>query len=49
MIEITTRGAELEQQEIDAYVHHVQQKLPGNPLKTLDIAVDGEEVELRYT
>ena len=49
MIEITTRGAELEQQEIDAYVHHVQQKLPGNPIKTLDIAVDGEEVELRYT
>lgn len=49
MIEITTRGAELEQQEIDAYVRHLQQKHPGNPLKTLDITVDGEEAELRYT
>ena len=49
MINITVTGGTLEQQEIDAYVRHVQEKVPGHALKTLNIAVDGEEVELRYT
>ncbi len=49
MIKITVAGGALEQQEIDAYVAHVQRSLPGRPLKTLEIVVDGEEVELHYT
>ena len=35
MIDITVTGGTLEQQEIDAYVRHVQEKIPGHALKTL--------------
>ena len=41
-----TKGT-LSQAEIDAYVDHARQKYNREPL-SMDIAVDGDEVELSY-
>lgn len=41
-----TKGT-LSQSEIDAYVDHARQKYNREPL-SIDIAVDGDEVELSY-
>ncbi len=41
-------GGTLSEQEIDGYVKHIADKYPNRPLKSLNIAVDGEYVDLTY-
>ncbi|HEX3038134.1 MAG TPA: anaerobic ribonucleoside-triphosphate reductase [Oscillospiraceae bacterium] len=45
---ITVVGGEISQKEIDAYVHHVEQKNPSQQLKSLKIEIDGNFVNLTY-
>lgn len=45
---ITVVGGTLSQQEIDSYVQHITKQYPDRPLKSLQIEVDGEFVNLTY-
>ncbi|MEG0999367.1 MAG: hypothetical protein RSF13_10095 [Clostridiales bacterium] len=45
-VEIT--NGTMEQQEIEAYIHHAKAKYPNRHIKTLGIDMDGEYVNLRY-
>lgn len=44
---VTVTGGELQQTEIDAYIQRAVHKFGKEP-RHIDLAVDGEEVELRY-
>ncbi|NLG93301.1 MAG: hypothetical protein GX485_07090 [Clostridiales bacterium] len=48
MTDIVVTGGELEQKEIDRYVQYLEDKNPGRTLKTLQIEVDGDYVNLTY-
>lgn len=48
MTDIVVTGGELEQTEIDRYVQYLEDKNPGRTLKTLQIEVDGDYVNLTY-
>ncbi len=47
-IEITITGAEMAQEEVQQYIDYLQEKT-GRQLSRLNIDVDGEYVDLRYT
>lgn len=47
--DITVTGGKMTEEEIQAYVDHVQAKNPQRKLKTLNIDMDGEFVNLNYT
>ncbi|CAB1240731.1 conserved protein of unknown function [Ruminococcaceae bacterium BL-6] len=48
MTEITVTGGKLEQKEIDAYLGHLKSENPDRELKSLQIKVDGDYVDLAY-
>lgn len=47
-VEVTVRNGTLEETEILRYIQYVRDKNRGQSLKSLDLTVDGDEVELRY-
>ena len=47
--DITVTGGKMTEEEIKAYVDHVQEKNPQRKLKSLNIDMDGEFVNLNYT
>ncbi len=47
--DITVTGGKMTEEEIKAYVDHVQAKNPQRKLKSLNIDMDGEFVNLNYT
>lgn len=48
MTNTTITGGSLEQKEIDNYVRYLSDKNPGRTLKSLQIRVDGDYVDLTY-
>ncbi len=48
-VEINITGGTLENEEIQAYVDRGRENRPSSKLVALDIAVDGEYVDLQYT
>ena len=48
-MKINVMGGELPEEEVNAYVKHVEDEFPDKNLDTLDIKVDGEYVDLNYT
>ena len=47
-VEVTVQNGPLATEEILRYIEYVQEKNCGQSLKSLDLKVDGDEVELRY-
>lgn len=47
-VDVMVYGGELEQKEILAYFSYIEEKYPGRKLQSLELTVDGEEVELKY-
>ncbi|MDD3304056.1 MAG: anaerobic ribonucleoside-triphosphate reductase [Clostridia bacterium] len=47
-MKINVIGGEMSQEEINAYVKHIQDNNPGKLLSTLDITIDGEFVDMNY-
>lgn len=45
---IEVKNGLLSEQEINAYVEYVSQKFPDKAIKSLEINVDGEFVDLKY-
>lgn len=48
-MKIEVKGGMISQEEIDAYVKHLEAKFPNKNIASLDINVDGEYVDLNYT
>lgn len=48
-IEVAVTGDKISDDEIAAYVEHAQKKNPGNVLKGVEIKVDGDYVDLKYS
>ncbi len=46
---VTVTGGQLDEKEISAYVDHVRSTHPRRTIKSLDIKVDGDYVDLSYT
>ena len=46
---INVNGGNISQEEINAYVKHIENEFPDKTIDTLDINVDGEFVDLNYT
>ena len=42
-------GGKMEQAEIDAYVNYLEEKFPEQRIDTLDLTIDGEDVDMKYT
>jgi len=47
-IAINVSGAALDQKEIDAYIARAKEQYPDKQISGIDIAVDGEYVDLTY-
>lgn len=45
---IEVKNGQLSEQEIDSYLDYVRQKFPDKTIKTLEISVDGDFVDLKY-
>ena len=45
---VTVNGGAMPQQEIDAYVALIKKDNPERTLKSLDLTVDGEFVDMKY-
>ncbi len=48
-IRINVTGGEISQEEMEAYVNHAKSKFSGKTVMAMDIAVDGEYVDIDYT
>lgn len=48
-MKINVNGGNISQEEINAYVKHIENEFPDKTIDTLDINVDGEFVDLNYT
>ena len=48
-MKINVIGGELEQEEINSYIEHVEKENPGKTIKELDLKVDGDYVDMNYT
>ena len=46
---VTVTGGEISEQEIQAYIDHVQAKYPQRKLTSLSIQLDGDFVNLNYS
>lgn len=45
---VTVEGGPIDQKEIDGYVRHIEGQYPGQKLKYLKIAVNGDYADLTY-
>lgn len=48
-MKINVTGGNLDKKEIDEYVKYVRNKFPTKVIETLDVNVDGEFVDMKYT
>lgn len=48
MVKVNVTGGTLEQKEIDAYIAHAREKYPHATITGLDLAVDGDFVDITY-
>ena len=48
-MKINVSGGTMEQAEIDAYVKYLEEKYPEEKLASLDLKIDGEDVDMHYT
>ena len=48
-MKINVTGGNLDKKEIDEYVKYVRNKFPTKVIETLDLNVDGEFVDMKYT
>ena len=46
---VNVNGGVISDKEKDAYIRHASQKYPGKTIETLDINLDGEFADLKYT
>ena len=49
MIKVNVSGGSLDQKEIDAYIDHGKKKYPDKNIAQMDITVDGDYVDIKYT
>ena len=49
MVDITVTGGDMSDEEKQRYVEHIEKKYGGQKLATLNIHIDGEDVDLEYT
>lgn len=49
MVKINVIGGDLDQKEIDAYIDYGKKKYPDKNLTGMDVTVDGDYVDLKYT
>ena len=45
---VTVNGGEMPQQEINAYVDYIHKKNPERAIKSLELTMDGEFVDMKY-
>ena len=48
MIDVKVTGGKLSQPEIDAYIARAKEKYPDKEISGMDIALDGEYVDITY-
>ena len=48
MIDVKVTGGTLSQKEIDAYIARARDKYPDKEISSMDIALDGEFVDITY-
>lgn len=48
-IKVTVVGGELSEQEINAYIAHAKNKYSDRKIEALELSVDGEFVDIKYT
>ena len=48
-MKVNVNGGKMEQAEIDAYVNYLEEKFPEQRIDTLDLTIDGEDVDMKYT
>lgn len=49
MIKVNVSGGSLDQKEIEAYIDHGKKKYPDKNIAQMDITVDGDYVDIKYT
>lgn len=49
MIKVNVSGGSLDQKEIYAYIDHGKKKYPDKNIAQMDITVDGDYVDIKYT
>lgn len=49
MVKVNVIGGELDQKEIDAYIDYGKKKYPDKNITGMDVTVDGDYVDLKYT
>lgn len=49
MVKINVIGGDLDQKEIDAYIDYGKKKYPDKNITGMDVTVDGDYVDLKYT
>ena len=47
-IQVNLTGGQIPQEEIDAYIEHGRKTYKGRQIERMDIAVDGEYVDINY-
>ncbi len=48
MVKVNVKNGELSQAEIDAYIERANKLYPGKVVESIDVAVDGEYVDVDY-
>lgn len=49
MLNVSVLNGEMEQNEIDQYVDIIEKENPNRKLETLELSIDGEFVDMKYT
>lgn len=49
MVKVNVIGGDLDQKEIDAYIDYGKKKYPDKNITGMDVTVDGDYVDLKYT
>ena len=49
MVKVNVNGGSLDQREIDAYIDYGKKKYPDKNIVAMDVNVDGDYVDLKYT
>ncbi|MEA4973928.1 MAG: anaerobic ribonucleoside-triphosphate reductase [Candidatus Metalachnospira sp.] len=49
MLNVSVLNGTMEQNEIDQYMNYIEKENPNRILETLELSVDGEFVDMKYT
>lgn len=49
MLDVTVLNGTMEQKEIDEYVKFIEKENPERKLETLELTIDGDFVDMKYT